>query len=128
MLKSTADLERLREKARASLAAREAPGAARLVVAMGTCGIAAGAREVVLALMDELDRRNLHDIVVTQCGCKGLCDREPTVDVLRPGEPPVTYGDVTPTDARRIISHHVLQGKVLKDLLLFVGDAEGPRA
>jgi NADP-reducing hydrogenase subunit HndB len=128
MLKSTTDLERLREKARASLAAREAPGGARLVVAMGTCGIAAGAREVVLALMDELDRRDLHDIVVTQSGCKGLCDREPTVDVLRPGEPPVTYGDVTPADARRIISDHVLQGKVLKDLLLFVGEAEGPRA
>ena len=53
---------------------------------------------------------------------------EPTVDVVRPGEPPVTYGDVSPEDARRIISYHVLQGKVLKDLLLFVGETEGPRA
>ena len=128
MLKSIADLEQLRKNARASLTTREASGGARLVVAMGTCGIAAGAREVVLALMEELDRRNLHDITVTQCGCKGLCDREPTVDVVRPGEPPVTYGDVTPEDARRIISQHVLQGKILRDLLLFVGETEGPRA
>ena len=127
-MKSREELQALRERARAALAVRDNEGGARVVVAMGTCGIAAGAREVLSALLDELAQRGLAQVTVTQTGCKGLCDREPTVDVVRPGEPPVTYGDVTPDDARRIISHHVLQGKVLKDLLLFVGEAEGPRA
>jgi NADP-reducing hydrogenase subunit HndB len=128
MLKNVADLEAMREKTKASLSARESAGGARLVVAMGTCGIAAGAREVVMALLDELEQCKVHDVTVTQSGCKGLCDREPTLDVLRPGQAPVTYGDVTPEAARRIVAEHVLGGKPVKDLVLFTGDTEGPRA
>ena len=128
MLKNVADLEAMREKMKASLAARESAGGARLVVAMGTCGIAAGAREVVAALMDELEQRQVSDVTITQCGCKGLCDREPTLDVLKPGQAPVTYGDVTPEAARRIIAEHIIGGKPIKELVLFTGDAEGPRA
>jgi NADP-reducing hydrogenase subunit HndB len=128
MLKSVADLEKIKRDARASLAARESSGGARLVVAMGTCGIAAGARDVVTALIEELDKRGLSEITLTQSGCKGLCDREPTLDVFRPGEPPVTYGDVTPEAARRILGEHVLGGNVVEELVLFVGEAEGPHA
>jgi len=128
MLKNVADLEAMREKMKASLAARESAGGARLVVAMGTCGIAAGAREVVAALMDELEQRQVSDVTITQCGCKGLCDREPTLDVLKPGQAPVTYGDVTPEAARRIIAEHIIGGMPIKELVLFTGDAEGPRA
>ena len=128
MLKNVADLEGLRERMKASLAARESAGGARLVVAMGTCGIAAGAREVVAALLDELEQRQVHEVTVTQSGCKGLCDREPTLDVIKPGQPPVTYGDVTPEAARRIVAEHVLGGEPVKDLVLFTGDTEGPRA
>jgi NADP-reducing hydrogenase subunit HndB len=123
MLKNIADLEAMRREVKASLAAREGAGGARLVVAMGTCGIAAGAREVVAALMEELDQRKLHDVIITQSGCKGLCDREPTLDVIKPGESPVTYGDVTPEAARRIVAEHVVGGRVVGELVLFTGDA-----
>jgi NADP-reducing hydrogenase subunit HndB len=128
MLKSVKDLEKLREEVRASLAARESAGGARLCVAMGTCGIAAGAREVVAALMDEIEKRKLQDVTITQSGCKGLCDREPTLDVVRPGEPSVTYGDVTAEAARRIVAEHIIGGKVVKELVLFTGDAGGAKA
>jgi NADP-reducing hydrogenase subunit HndB len=128
MLKNVEDLERLREEVRASLAARESMGGAKLVVAMGTCGIAAGAREVISALMEEVDKRQVRDVSITQSGCKGLCDREPTLDVIMPGEAPVTYGDVTPEIARTIVSRHVIGGEIMREHALFIGDAEGPRA
>jgi (2Fe-2S) ferredoxin len=128
MLKSVQDLEKMRQDVQASLAARESGGGAKVVVAMGTCGIAAGARDVVSALIDELDKRGLSDVMITQSGCKGLCDREPTLDVIRPGEPPVTYGDVTPEAARRIIADHLIGGTVVQELVLFVGDSQGPKA
>ncbi|MFB3880918.1 MAG: ferredoxin [Armatimonadota bacterium] len=128
MLKSVRDLEKMREEVKAGIAARESAGGARVVVAMGTCGIAAGAREVVTALIDELDRRGLRDITITQSGCKGLCDREPTMDVMRPGEPAVTYGDVTPERARQIVADHLIGGSVVGEFVLFVGDAQGPKA
>ncbi|UCH34566.1 MAG: (2Fe-2S) ferredoxin domain-containing protein [Armatimonadota bacterium] len=128
MLKNVKDLEKMRQEVRASLAARESAGGARLVVAMGTCGIAAGAREVVAALMDEIEKRKLQDITITQSGCKGLCDREPTLDVLRPGETSITYGDVTPDAARRIVAEHIMGGNVVKEFVLFTGDAGGAKA
>lgn len=128
MLKSVADLEKMRKKVQSSLATRQSAGGARLVVAMGTCGIAAGAREVVAALMEELEQRNLHDIILAQSGCKGLCDREPTVTVQRADEAAVTYGDVTPEAARRIVAEHLVGGKVVKELVVFTGEAKGAKA
>jgi (2Fe-2S) ferredoxin len=128
MLKSVEDLEKMREEVRASLAARESLGGAKLVVAMGTCGIAAGAREVVNTLMEELDRRQVRDVTITQSGCKGLCDREPTLDVIMPGQAPVTYGDVTPEVAQTILDRHVIGGEIVREHTLFIGDADGPKA
>ena len=128
MLKSVADLEKMRKKVQSSLATRQSAGGTRLVVAMGTCGIAAGAREVVAALLEELEQRNLHDITLAQSGCKGLCDREPTVTVQRADEAAVTYGDVTPETARRIVAEHLVGGKVVKELVVFTGEAKGAKA
>ncbi len=128
MLKSVQDLEKMRREVQAGLAARESGGGAKVVVAMGTCGIAAGARDVVGALMEEMDKRGLSDVMITQSGCKGLCDREPTLDVIRHGEPPVTYGDVTPEVARRILAEHVIGGTVVREFVLFMGDSQGAKA
>ena len=83
---------------------------------------------MVTALIEALDAQNLSEVTLTQCGCKGLCDREPTVDVLKPGEPPVTYGDVNPDAARRILAEHVVGGKIVDELVLFVGESDGPHA
>jgi len=87
----------------------------RVVIAMGTCGIAAGAREVLSALMEELAQRGLTDVTVSQTGCKGLCDREPMVEVHTPGGPTATYGNVTPPVMRRIVAEHIVNGHVVAE-------------
>jgi len=112
-IKSVEDLNKVREAAQAALQLREGKNRAQVVVAMGTCGIAAGARAVMSALLDELAKRNLSDVTVTQSGCKGLCDREPMVEVLMPGLPAVTYADVTPERMRTIVAKHVVNGSIV---------------
>ncbi len=88
---------------------------------MGTCGIAAGAREVLSALLEELAQRGLENVTVTQTGCKGLCDREPMVEVELPDAPPVTYGGVTPAVMRRILADHIVNGQPVSEYAIAVG-------
>ncbi|HOQ73700.1 MAG TPA: NADH-quinone oxidoreductase subunit NuoF [Limnochordia bacterium] len=87
----------------------------RIIVGMGTCGIAAGAREVFQAIIQEVENRRL-DVVVGQTGCIGMCQKEPLLDVQLPGGPRVTYGNVAVKDVPRIIASHVLNGKIVADL------------
>ncbi len=115
-LKSREDLKQLREKAKELVAARET-GRTKVIVGMGTCGIAAGAREVMAAILEELNRRNVQ-ATVTQTGCIGMCEKEPLVDVQRPGEKRITYGNVKPSDVPRIITGHVLHGHIVEDLVV----------
>ncbi len=115
-LKSREDLRRLREEAKSLVSARAAEGT-KIVVGMGTCGIAAGAREVMAAILEELSKRNIQ-ATVTQTGCIGMCEKEPLVDVKRPGEPTITYGKVKPADVPRIIVGHVLHGNIVEDLVV----------
>jgi len=112
-IKSVQDLNKVKEAAQAALRVREGASRGQVTVAMGTCGIAAGARAVMTALMDELAKRNLGDVVVSQSGCKGLCDREPMVEVSMPGMPSVTYGDVTPERIRTIVAKHLVNGAIV---------------
>ena len=112
-MKSLEDLERIRREARERLAIREGQQDIRIIVGMGTCGIAAGARDAVGAFMDELARRRLTNVAVTQTGCIGLCEYEPMVDVCLPGAPKVTYVYVTPDKARQIVAQHVVNGQVV---------------
>lgn len=85
---------------------------------MGTCGIAAGARETISALLDELAQRDLNHVSVTQTGCKGLCDKEPLVEVHLPGQPVVTYGRVTPAVMRRIVAEQIVNGQVVSEYVI----------
>jgi len=85
---------------------------------MGTCGIAAGAREVLAALLDELAQRDISDVTVSQTGCKGLCDREPMVEVRMAGCPTVTYGRVTPQVMRRIVADQIVNGQVVAEYVI----------
>src|SRR5690606_14883105 len=98
--------------------AKTANARARIVVAMGTCGIAAGARETMKAILREIETGNLSDIVVTQTGCIGLCEWEPIVEVVVGDEPKVTYGKVTPERAGRILREHVVEGKVVSEYVI----------
>jgi len=117
VIKSFEDLKRLREEAKALTSIRAGQGV-EIIIGMGTCGIAAGAREVMSTLLEELNRRNLADVRVTQTGCIGMCEKEVLVDVVRPGENRITYGNVKPGDIGRIISSHVINGQIVEDLVV----------
>lgn len=117
MIKSAEDLRRLKDEARALTSIRAGQGV-EIILGMGTCGIAAGAREVMSAVMDELSKRELLDVRVTQTGCIGMCEREVLVDVVRPGEARITYGRVKPQDVSRIIRSHVINGQIVEDLVV----------
>ncbi|MGI6143770.1 MAG: (2Fe-2S) ferredoxin domain-containing protein [bacterium] len=115
-LKNLDDLRKLRERVKEDLNERFG-GEIKIIVGMGTCGIAAGAREVMAAILNELRLRNIN-ATVTQTGCIGMCEREPLVDIVRPGEKRITYGRVTPRDAKRLVAEHVLHGRVVEDLVV----------
>ena len=111
-MKSLADLEKIKERALEKMRVRRGEGdVPTMVVGMATCGIAAGARATLHAIMDELAKRELSHVIVSQTGCLGMCDQEPLVEVALPGQSRVTYGRVDPARARQIISSHLVNGK-----------------
>jgi NADP-reducing hydrogenase subunit HndB len=113
-MKSLKELEEIRNRARANVSSRKDNEAAiRIVVGMATCGIAAGARPVLAAFVDEVHKRNLGNVVVSQTGCIGVCRLEPLAEVFIPGQEKVTYVNLTPEAAREIVSEHVVNGRVL---------------
>lgn len=116
------DLARIRDAARYKIALRQGAARVKMNVHMGTCGIAAGAREILTAVMKEIETRKLEDVIVTNSGCAGLCSQEPmmTVEVL--GEQaPVKYVFMTAEKVRKIIDSHVLNGQIVKDYALALG-------
>lgn len=112
-MKTVEDLKKLREKVQNLTKVRDNEGP-QIIIGMGTCGIAAGAREVMMAIMEEISKRNLN-VTIRQTGCIGMCEKEVLVDVVRPGEARITYGNVTPDKVATIISEHVVNGRVLTD-------------
>ena len=116
-MKTLADLRAVKEKAKKELAAREQNARYRITVAMGTCGIAAGARNVMSAILDEIGKRNVEDAQVSQTGCLGYCDQEPLVQVTQADKSVITYGKVTPEIARRIVDEHIIGDKVVSDFV-----------
>lgn len=110
-MKSLAELQALRDKLKGSVDMREDnEGKVRVVVGMATCGIAAGARPVLAALTDEVAKRHLPNVVVTQTGCIGICQYEPIVEVFTPGQEKVTYVKMTPEKAVRVVVDHLVNG------------------
>jgi NADP-reducing hydrogenase subunit HndB len=114
-INSLDDLKRIREEALEKRKLKTASGATHVTVAMGTCGIAAGARDTMKAILDVIEKDNLHDIVVTQTGCIGLCEKEPIVQVEIGENPKVTYGKVNPDVARQIMKDHIVGGKPVQN-------------
>lgn len=114
-IKSLEDLKKAREEALQKRDMKTASGTAQVVVGMGTCGIAAGARDTMKAILDTIEKESLNGIIVTQTGCIGLCEKEPIVMVTKGSEPKVTYGKVTPEVARKILLEHVVDGKPVTD-------------
>ncbi|MDF2892454.1 MAG: (2Fe-2S) ferredoxin protein [Clostridia bacterium] len=114
-MKSLKELEEIRKKTLETINIRKDRTGTRVVVGMATCGIAAGARPVLMSIMDEVKKNNLADVVVAQTGCIGMCRFEPIVEVYKPGEEKVTYVKVTAAKALRIMNEHVMQGKVVDE-------------
>jgi NADP-reducing hydrogenase subunit HndB len=88
---------------------------------MGTCGIAAGARDILTAVMEEIEQKKITDVIVTTSGCPGLCSREPMATVELVDKPPVKYVDLTPEKVKKIFSEHILKGNIVTEYALAVG-------
>jgi NADP-reducing hydrogenase subunit HndB len=115
------DLKRIREEAKLTLTMRSGDARAKVIVHMGTCGISAGAREVMGALLKEIERLKITDVIVTTSGCAGLCSREPMATVEIAGQSPVKYADLKPESIVRVLKDHILEGKVVTDYALASG-------
>lgn len=115
------DLDKIAQKMKKVVHLREGAGKAKIIVHMGTCGIAAGARAVMAAMVDEIDKRDLEDVLLTISSCAGLCSREPMVTVELQGKPAVKYVDLTPEKAVEILKKHVIGGQIVSEYALAAG-------
>ena len=111
-MKSLEELLAIKQKAQAQIAARDADGndGTRVVVGMATCGIAAGARPVLKALTEEIAKRDIKHVSVTQTGCIGMCQYEPIVEVYEPGKEKVTYVRMTADMVAKVVNDHLVNG------------------
>jgi NADP-reducing hydrogenase subunit HndB len=121
-IKSLDELMKIKEQAVKDIQMRDTDKRGKIVVAMGTCGIAAGAKDTLQAVVAELGKNGIEDVSVVQSGCMGLCDVEPTIEVVMEGQDPIIYGHVTPEQVTRIVDQHVQNGKVVSDLLVRKGE------
>ena len=115
-MKSLAELQAIRDRARAQVGLRAESGAStRVQVGMATCGIAAGARPVLNAFVEEVAKRGLKDVMVTQTGCIGICQYEPVVEVIDANGDKTTYVKMTPEKALRVVNDHLVNGNVVTE-------------
>jgi len=121
-MKSLAELEEIRKKTLEQINLRTEKHEMRVVVCMATCGIAAGARTVMNAFVEELKKRNISDVPVTMTGCIGVCRLEPIVEVIDKDGNKVTYVKMTPEKVTRVVTEHIVNGRVCVDLT--IGEAD----
>lgn len=110
-MKTFKELEEIRNRVLDEVSQRKDRTGTRIVVGMATCGIAAGARPVLLSFVEEVNNRDLKDVIVSQTGCIGVCYLEPVVEVYKPGEEKVTYVKMTAEKAKEVVEEHILGGK-----------------
>lgn len=115
-MKSLEELKAIRDKAQAQLNIREEhPDAVKVLVGMATCGIAAGARPVLNTLVEEVAKRGLNNVVITQTGCIGVCQYEPVVEIEIPGQEKVTYIKMTAEKAKKVVNDHIVNRNVVTE-------------
>jgi NADP-reducing hydrogenase subunit HndB len=119
-IRSIEDLNHAREEALRKRDLRASSGTAHVIVGMGTCSIAAGAKDTMKAILDAIEKESLPGITVSETGCIGLCGKEPIVQVVLQQAAMVTYGKVTPEVAERILKEHVLNGKAVSDHVISI--------
>jgi NADP-reducing hydrogenase subunit HndB len=117
-VKSLEELKRVREEALAKKQLKATPGNVQVIVAMGTCGIAAGARDTMKSILNFIETEHLSGVSVTQTGCMGMCEQEPIVQVIVGDQAKVVYGKVNAEVAAQIMKQHVQNGAPVKDYVL----------
>ena len=123
-MKSLADLQAIRAKTLENINMRkEDSNAARVVIGMATCGIAAGARPVMLSFLEDIKEKDLQHVTVSQTGCIGMCRLEPMVDVILPGQEKVTYVKVKPDMVDRIVKEHLIGGTPVAEYTIGAAEA-----
>lgn len=115
------DLQKISERVRKTTMLREGAGRAKITVHMSTCGIASGARDIMNAFVEELEKRDLKDILLVSSGCAGLCSEEPMITVEVKDQSPVKYIQLTPEKAVKILDEHVIGGNVVQEYALASG-------
>lgn len=122
-MKSLAELAAIREKMKDKVILREGVNSTRVVVGMATCGISAGARPVLNAFVEEVNKEGLTEsVTVTQTGCIGICQYEPVVEVFEAGKDKVTYVKMTPDKVKRVVAEHLKKGNVVSEYT--IGNAQ----
>ncbi|WIV12585.1 (2Fe-2S) ferredoxin domain-containing protein [Proteiniborus sp. MB09-C3] len=114
-MKSLEDLKKIRDEALEKIDLRTQDSTTRIVVGMATCGISAGARPVMMTIIEEVNKRKLNEVTVTQTGCIGVCRLEPIVEVYRKDEEKVTYVNMDPEKARKVIAEHIVNGRIVRE-------------
>ncbi|MBQ3603151.1 MAG: (2Fe-2S) ferredoxin domain-containing protein [Clostridia bacterium] len=115
-MKSLAELQAIKERALKNMTARnDSEDSTRIVVGMATCGIAAGARPVLNAFTEEIARRNLKGVTVSQTGCIGMCQYEPIVEVFVPGQEKVTYVQMSVDKVAKVVADHIVNGNIVTE-------------
>jgi len=118
-MKSLADLKKLRDESLKNIEMRYNKGTRRIQVGMGTCGIAAGARPILNKIIEEVDRLNIKDIIVTQVGCMGECAYEPVVEIIDTDGTSTIYCQVTEEKMTEIITSHLIDGRIKDQYVLY---------
>ncbi|MFA5523705.1 MAG: (2Fe-2S) ferredoxin domain-containing protein [Tissierellales bacterium] len=114
-MKSLEDLRKIREEAFEKIDLRGQDSTTRIVIGMATCGISAGARPVLMSIIEEVNTRKLNEVTVTQTGCIGVCRLEPIVEVYRKGEEKVTYVNMDAEKAKRVVADHIVNGRIVSE-------------
>ena len=115
------DLDRISQRMKATTTLREGAGRVKVTVHMGTCGIAAGARDILGAFLKHMDEVDAKDIIITTSGCAGLCSHEPMATVELMDQPPVKYIDLSVDKVSRVFQEHVMGGEIVKEFALAIG-------
>ena len=121
-MKSIAELNAIRQKTLDQVNLRRDHAGTRVVVGMATCGIAAGARPVMTAFLDEVRKRGMLDVTIAQTGCIGMCRLEPIVEITYPGQDKITYVKVTADMVPRIVAEHIVNGKPVEEYTIGAAD------
>ena len=123
-MKSLRELQAIRDKMKSTVGVRGSnDDKIKILVGMATCGIAAGARPVMLSFVDEVAKRQLNHVTVSQTGCVGMCRLEPMVDVYVPGQEKVTYVHVKPEMVPRIVAEHIVNGRPVQEYTIGAAEA-----